>query len=68
MEEGSYRCLAQSNASPHDALKHVPDDIQVAVAEAGALPPLVEMLTSGTPDAKQSAAAALGSLAGNADD
>ena len=46
--------------------ERVPDYTQVAVAQAGAIPPLVALLTSGTPDAQEGAAAALGNIAGSA--
>ena len=53
------------------AAKQVPDSNQVnqvAVAQAGAIPPLVTLLTWGTPGAKENAAGALWNIAGNADD
>ena len=49
-------------------LKQFPDDNRVAVAEAGAGPPLVALLASGTAFAKEDAAEALFNISLNADD
>ena len=50
------------------AARQVSATNQVAVAKAGAIPPLLTLMTSGTPAAKESAAAALQNIAENAAD